>query len=233
MMKKRVLCVMHQRNSSTGQVGVALKQLGIGVQALRPLCGQRIPRDLGQFDGLVIFGGPMSANDDHFPGIRLELKLIERWMMMDRPIWGICLGAQLMAPGLGSLVRPSHDKRVEIGWYPLKSLGHGKEIFRSLSHVYQWHREGFELPKGTERLATGIQGAAFSEQAFGIGRHVLGTQFHPEMHSTMMQGWLTRAGHMLDLPGAFGVDNHRIGIKKNYAKQSVWVKSTLGQWLEG
>jgi len=87
----RVLCVLHQAHSTTGQVGVALKQLGVQVQIVRPLVGQRLPRDLNRFDGLIVFGGPMSANDDHLDGIRRELKLIEQWLHHDRPLWGICL----------------------------------------------------------------------------------------------------------------------------------------------
>ena len=92
-MRRRILCVLHQAHSTTGQVGVAFRQLGHHVQIIRPLVGQRIPRRLDQFDGLVVFGGPMSANDDHLPGILTELRLIDRWIQMDRPIWGICLGA--------------------------------------------------------------------------------------------------------------------------------------------
>ncbi|NCV52215.1 MAG: glutamine amidotransferase, partial [Gammaproteobacteria bacterium] len=81
--------MLHQAHSTTGQVGIALRQLGHQVQIVRPLVGQRIPRQIDRFDGLIVFGGPMSANDDHLLGIRTELQLIERWMRMDRPVWGI------------------------------------------------------------------------------------------------------------------------------------------------
>ncbi|HBZ91025.1 MAG TPA: glutamine amidotransferase, partial [Gammaproteobacteria bacterium] len=155
-MSRRVLCVLHQAHTTTGQVGIALKQLGHQVQVVRPLVGQRLPRQIERFDGLVVFGGPMSANDDHLLGIRMELQLIERWMHLDRPVWGICLGAQLMARVLGSRVFTHHRDQVEIGWYPIKPLGQGKEIFGPLSRVYQWHREGYDLPQGAIRLASGV-----------------------------------------------------------------------------
>ena len=96
--------MLHQAHSTTGQVGTALRQLGHQVHIIRPLVGQRIPRQVDRFDGLIVFGGPMSANDDHLQGIRTELQLIERWMHRDRPIWGICLGAQLMTRVLGGVV---------------------------------------------------------------------------------------------------------------------------------
>ena len=118
-MSRRILCVLHQAHSTTGQVGVALRQLGHRVQVVRPLVGQRMPRQMRQFDGMIVFGGPMSANDDHLSGIPAELQAIERWMHMDRPVWGICLGAQLMARVLGSQVYSHPENQVEVGWYPI------------------------------------------------------------------------------------------------------------------
>jgi len=231
-MSRRILCVLHQAHSTTGQVGIALKQLGHQVQVVRPLVGQRLPRQIERFDGLVVFGGPMSANDDHLLGIRMELQLIERWMHLDRPVWGICLGAQLMARVLGSRVFTHHRDQVEIGWYPIKPLGQGKQIFGPLSRVYQWHREGYHLPRGAIRLASGVVDGHFEEQAFRVGHHGLATQFHPEMHPRMMNRWLARASHMLELPGAMNIHNHRGGLTRYYPKQSRWLKQTLDRWLE-
>ncbi len=151
-MSMRVLCVLHQAHSTTGQVGVALKQLGVQVQIVRPLVGQRLPRDLNRFDGLIVFGGPMSANDDHLDGIRRELKLIEQWLHHDRPLWGICLGAQLMARVLGASVQSHPDDHVEVGWYPIRSRGLGYSQFGALGHVYQWHREAINCPRAPHVL---------------------------------------------------------------------------------
>ena len=154
-MSRSILCVLHQAHSTTGQVGVALRQLGHRVQVVRPLIGQSMPRQIRKFDGMIVFGGPMSANDDHLPGISTELRAIERWMHTDRPVWGICLGAQLMARVLGSEIYSHPANQVEVGWYSINPVGHGKRIFGTLTHVYQWHREGFDLPDDCTRLAFG------------------------------------------------------------------------------
>lgn len=230
-MRKRVLCVLHQADSSTGQVGIALRQLGHLVKIICPLEGQSLPRQIDRFDGLIVFGGPMSANDDHLRGIQIELKLIDRWLHTDRPFWGICLGAQLMARILGSRIEKHPQELVEIGWYPLSPVGHGKHIFRSLTHVYQWHREGFELPNGAIRLASGPHECLFNEQAFMVRPHLLATQFHPEMHPRLMNRWLFRAGHMLDMAGAKPFANHQSGLRCYYPKQSQWLRSFLKRWL--
>ena len=231
-MTQPILCVLHQAHSTTGQVGITLNQLGHRVQVVRPLVGQRIPRQLDRFSGLIVFGGPMSANDDHLPGIRTELQLIERWMRSDRPIWGICLGGQLMTRVFGGRVFTHPEDQVEIGWYPMQPVGRGQKIFRPLTHVYQWHREGFELPHGATRLASGVADGLFHEQAYCVGSSALATQFHPEMHPKMMRRWLSRAGHMLELPGANDLQNHHGGMARYYPKQSHWLKRTLNRWLK-
>ena len=230
-MSRRILCVLHQAHSTTGQVGTALRQLGHQVHIIRPLVGQRIPRQVDRFDGLIVFGGPMSANDDHLQGIRTELQLIERWMHRDRPIWGICLGAQLMTRVLGGVVYTHPREQVEVGWYPIDPVGPGKRILTPLTHVYQWHREGFELPCGASRLASGVVGGLFREQAYLVGQNTLATQFHPEMQPKMMNRWLMRAGHMLELSGAMNINNHRCGVTQYYPKQSHWLKRTLDRWI--
>ena len=127
-MSRRILCVLHQAHSTTGQVGGGTGSSGTKYTLFAPLVGQRIPRQVDRFDGLIVFGGPMSANDDHLQGIRTELYLIERWMNRDRPIWGICLGAQLMTRVLGAVVYKHPSEQVEVGWYPIDPVGSGKRI---------------------------------------------------------------------------------------------------------
>ena len=175
----------------------------------------------------------MSANDDHLPGIRSELNLIEQWLNTDRPIWGICLGAQLMARVLGAKVCPHVCSKVEIGWYPVEPVGCGHHIFGRLRFVYQWHREGYQLPSGSIRLAKGASSADFIEQSFLIGQYGFATQFHPEINSKIMQRWLGRAGHMLDLPGARGFSEHSEGMCRQFPKQAKWLKGTIVKWLQG
>ena len=114
-MSRQVLGIVHHAHSSPGQVGVVLKQLGVRLHLRRPVLGQGIPRDLGRYDGLIVFGGPMSANDP-LPGLAFEMRLIERWLHTEKPLWGICLGAQLMTRVLGGAVSSHPDARVEIGW---------------------------------------------------------------------------------------------------------------------
>ena len=65
--------------------------------------------------------------------------------------------------------------------------------------MFQWHRDGFDLPRCVELLATNEH---FPSQAFRYGRKAFGVQFHPEVTPEIMERWSLGGGHMLHMPGA-------------------------------
>ena len=72
------------------------------------------------YAGTIVFGGPMSANDDgKLPGIRAQLDWIPTALDSGRPFLGICLGAQLLARALGATVKPHPAGLAEIGYFPV------------------------------------------------------------------------------------------------------------------
>jgi len=90
---------------------------------------------------------------------------------------GICLGAQLIANALGACVYRNAQK--EIGWFSVMSTNHGEDHFRFPKQflAFHWHGETFNLPPGAVLLA---RSEACENQAFQIGRHIIGLQFHLE-----------------------------------------------------
>lgn len=132
----------------------------------------------GAIDFLVVMGGPMSVHDhDKFPWLIPERDFIRSCIEAEKPVLGVCLGAQLIASALGAKVYPNHTK--EIGWFPVRAEPWSGNTFRfpeSLD-VFHWHGETFELPEGAIRLA---RSEACANQAFQFGRRVVGLQFHLE-----------------------------------------------------
>ena len=194
-----VLIVLHQETSTPGRVGYALQQRGHPLDIRRPRFGDPLPESMGGHAAAVIFGGPMSANDiDDF--IRREIDWLAVPLAEEKPFLGICLGAQMLAQHLGSRVYPHPDGHAEVGYYPIRPTTVGRAVCDPWpEHVYQWHREGFDLPRGADLLA---EGDTFPVQAFRYGGAAFALQFHPDVTHAMMCRWTTRGHERMLLPNA-------------------------------
>jgi len=194
-----VLAVLHQEHSTPGRVGHYLAKLGIPLDVRRPRFGDPLPETLDKHAGAVIFGGPQSANDaDDF--IRREIGWIAVPLAEKRPFLGICLGAQMLAKHLGARVAYHPEGKAEIGYYPLRVTEQARAVCGNWpDYVYQWHREGFELPAGADLLA---EGDIFRVQAMRYGEAAYAIQFHAEVTHAMMCRWTTRGHARMDMPGA-------------------------------
>ncbi len=231
-MTKPVLIILHQEHSTPGRVGYALRQRGFTLDLRRPPLGEALPNNLKDYSGVVIFGGPMSANDpDAFIGA--EIKLIERTLKAETPFLGLCLGAQLLCRAMGTRVYNHPEEATEIGYYPLRPTKAGEEW--ATSHgarwpraVYHWHREGFDLPKGAELLA---EGEAFLHQAFRIGQKTLALQFHPEVTYAMICRWTTRSFEKMNHKGARAPHEHREGWFEHDHDVEQWLNAVLDGWI--
>ncbi len=230
--KKPVLLILHQEHSTPGRLGRVLAARGHGLDIRRPRFGDPLPRTMSGHAGAVIFGGPMSANDgDDF--VKLETDWITTVLREEAPFLGICLGAQMLARNLGARVYPHEAGRAEIGYYPLSVTADGAALEQSMtrpwpSHVYQWHREGFDCPEGATCLATGDD---FPVQAIKAGSAAYGIQFHPEVTPAMMYRWTTRAHERLALPGAQPREAHFEGWHRFDGAVAVWLDGFLDHWF--
>lgn len=131
-----------------------------------------------EVDLLIVMGGPMSVNDEvEFPWLVEEKQFIRSCIEEEKSVLGICLGAQLIASSLGARVYPNAK---EIGWFTVEgvpSLDSQTFGFPASQKVFHWHGETFDLPVGAYRIA---KSKGCENQAFQIGRSVIGLQFHLE-----------------------------------------------------
>ena len=177
--------------------------------------------------GAVIFGGPMSANDNE-DYVRAEIDWIEIPLREHRPFLGICLGAQMLARQLGARVTPHGQGRAQIGYYPIRPTAAGLALCPDWpDQVYHWHREGFELPGGAELLA---EGDDFPVQAIRYN-NCFGLQFHPDVTYAMMHRWTTRGCDRMSAPGARARHHHFADRAVYDVAERVWLKHFLEDWL--
>ena len=229
-MRGKVLIIVHQPTSTPGRIGLKLRQRGLDLDVRRPCLGEPLPESLAEHRGVVVFGGPMSANDCHeLDFIRTEIDWLALPLKSSTPFLGVCLGAQLLARQLGVQVTPHPQGLVEIGYYPLRPTPAGLDLVPEWpDHAYQWHREGFELPDGAVLLA---EGEAFTNQAFRYGDTAYGIQFHPEVTHAMVHRWTVRASHRLELPGAQPRSAQLDARLVHDRAVAAWLDQFLDRWL--
>jgi GMP synthase (glutamine-hydrolysing) len=217
-----VLIVLHQEHSTPGRVGIALKAMDVRLDIRRPGCGEVLPDTLAGYDGVVVFGGPMGANDT-LDWVRREIRWLETPLAEDKPLLGICLGAQMLARALGARVFSYDDKRSENGYYPIEPTLVGDRLCLTSfpRTVYQWHSDGFDLPHGAELLAVG--GADFPNQAYRYGPRAVGLQFHPEVTYHMICRWTHRGAERLTRPGALSRPEHLGGWFQHDGRVAAWL----------
>jgi GMP synthase (glutamine-hydrolysing) len=227
--KQSILVVLHQEQSTTGRIGRLLEHRGHRLDIRRPRFGDPLPKTMHDHAAAIIFGGPMSANDpDEF--VKREVDWIGTPLREGKPFLGVCLGAQMLARHLGERVYCDPQGRAEIGYYPVQATEAGHACCASPfpEKVYQWHREGFDLPRDATLLAKGRE---FETQAMKYGDSAYALQFHPEVTFAMICRWTTKGHDRMDAPGAQPGHSHRDDWFRFDGAIHCWIDAFLDQWL--
>jgi GMP synthase (glutamine-hydrolysing) len=153
---------------------------------------------------LIILGGPIGVyQEQDYPFLTTELRLVERRLAADLPTLGICLGAQLMARALGARVSPGPSQ--ELGWAPLRFSEAGRQsclasLAKGATAVLHWHGDTCELPAGAPHLASTPHAA---NQAFAWGQRGLALLCHAEVTAGGLEQWFI--GHASEIGSTPGV----------------------------
>src|SRR5262245_60130725 len=110
-----VLVLQHAVCEGLGSIRRTLNNAGLIAKHVRVFEGEAVPVDLGTAHALIIMGGPMSVYEQElYPFLQDELRLLERAVGANKPVLGVCLGSQLLAAMLGA--RVTKGEQAEIGW---------------------------------------------------------------------------------------------------------------------
>lgn len=211
----KALIVQHDHVSPTGPVGRRLEHHGFEIteflvvpeeEFYQPNVSVDFP-DTADFDLVVFLGAPWGAWDDACIGNWLgqELELCRSLVVSGKPVLGICFGGQLMARALGGSVAPGQHP--EIGWTYIWS--EDKSIV-SNGPWFQFHYDRWTVPPGAREIARNPA----ASQAFTVANS-LAVQFHPELDSAALVGWL-------ELDGA-GL------VSKDHQDPEIMLKQTIAE----
>ncbi len=144
-------CLQHVPFEGPAQIAVWARNRGHELKTV--LVANGIPTtEILAAAGLVIMGGPMNvAEQDRYPWLDEEKALLRRFIETGKPMFGVCLGAQLLADALGAAV--TRQTQREIGWLPIHFTEQARTALLppeapSDLEVLHWHGDTFALPAG-------------------------------------------------------------------------------------
>jgi GMP synthase (glutamine-hydrolysing) len=184
----KVIAIRHSAVKDLGSFHGVFQQEGFDVHYLEAMEDMLLSPVTLEAEVVVILGGPICANEqDRFPFIDEEIRLINKRISKDKATLGISLGAQIIAKALGSEIYPAPKK--EIGFRDIQLTQEGKKSpLRHFEHapVLHWHGDTFDLPQGATLLASTD---VCENQAFSFGKRTLGLQFHPQVTKSNLEEW--------------------------------------------
>ena len=185
----RVLVIQNCEIEDIGLYAVYMREHGIEFDIVHAYLPDSNFGSVGYYDALIVGGTPISIRHvDQHPFLQRESDYLSKALDKGKPCFAICGGGQLVARLLGAEVRK--NAVMEIGCYEVQLTPDGEkgQLLRGFPprfHVFQWHGDRFDVPRGASLLVTGN---TCTNQLFRQGRTV-GVQFHAEVTPADVAVW--------------------------------------------
>lgn len=167
----------------------------------------KLPDDDSGYDAFMLLGGIMNAGDvAEYPWLEQAAELVRLFTVAEKPVMGICLGAQIVARAFGA--KTYFMDASEIG-YVQAHLTDAAGDDALLSHEFadplylaEFHSQTFDVPENGVLL---MEGAQCRNQAFRIGAATYAFQPHLEVTPASMTQWVESSDELVakfvpDLP---------------------------------
>ena len=195
----RILVLQNDPVSPAGMVAEQRAARGAALEVRHALHGDALPASRNGYAAALVLGGAMSANDDDkYPALAPMRQLLLDFHAADRPVLGICLGAQILSRCFGGEVR--RHTEFEFGHTPLQFTAEGRQdpLLAGLPNpqwIMECHEDTFDVPAEGVTLMTG---QVCANQAFRVGRATYGFQCHFEASPDIIKSWVDLFGPSME-----------------------------------
>ncbi|SFD17391.1 GMP synthase (glutamine-hydrolysing) [Chitinophaga sp. CF118] len=186
-----ILCITHADFETPGVITSWASNNDHYFKVEKPYKGEPIS-DVTDFDFLIVMGGPQSPlKTNEFPYLALETDLIRSAIKENKPVLGLCLGAQLIGEALGAKTSQSPEK--EVGVYPvtLTTAGINDPLLKDFpdnSPVIHWHND---MPGLTAEAVVLAYSPGCPRQIVRYKKNVYGFQCHLEIDADGIRKMIT------------------------------------------
>jgi GMP synthase-like glutamine amidotransferase len=246
---KRAIVLQHTPTEGPERVAELLAERKVALDVRHVYRGDAVPEHVGAGELVVAMGGPMGVgevDDPRYPFLSREIALLREAIARDRPVLGICLGAQLLAAAAGARVYPNSRRAAdgavvlarEVGWGPVDFANASREPalagLRARELVLHWHGDTFDLPRGAVPLAST---SVCRNQAFRLGWKHFALQFHCELTAEAIAVWVREdAAYVQEANGPEGGARILADTERFYADAKlIWdrlLRNIIGQMLD-
>ena len=171
--------------------------------------GEKIPKNLNQFDAMFCMGGPMDTwMEKKYPWLISEKERIKEFVInLKKPFLGFCLGCQLLGEVVGGKVIKSNPS--EIGILNVDFLDNKEKdvIFSEFPKkikTLQWHSYEVRDLEDNKDITLLASSPTTKYQIFKYQNHAYGIQFHIEIKNTTVNEWCCVPEYKSALEDQFG-----------------------------
>lgn len=233
-MSKTVTIFKHTRSDTPCYLGRVLDENDFEI------CTVTTSReDLSSFDALepdllMVMGGSVGVYQaNYYPFLTQEIEILKKRIAQDKPTFGICLGAQLIAAALGANVYKGKQGR-EAGWHPLSLHAPGKNhparhLCSPHTSMFHWHGDTFDMPDGATLLASSEK---YPHQIFSYGKNTLALQCHTEVRDEALQEWYVALVDDITGPNPLiHINDLRAQTAQHVETLNVQTRKFFSEWL--